>query len=163
MSWIQFFNCQNFNQCLKCYKSLRLSKLSKIVNIVKNCQNYQKLSKLSKYFSNVLFQPMACHMFQNQSVCQSVSQSVSDKVTYWAVRLSSGQLKTKPLQNIGQNIFPLRLLRILNANDAILNFYKTTTLGYTIHKRNTNICEEWPELPLLKCFKVFPLHDKMQI
>ena len=139
---------------LDCQNCQKLSTLSKIVKIIKNCQNCQNISQMS--CSNQWL--VIC-----SKISQSVSQSVSDKVTYWAVRLSSGQLKTKPPQNIGQNIFPLRLLRILNANDAILNFYKTTTLGYTIHKRNTNICEEWPELPLLKCFKVFPLHDKMQI
>ena len=38
-------------------------------------------------------------LFQNQKwLSQSVSQWVSDKVTYWAVRLSSGQLKRSYLE-----------------------------------------------------------------
>ena len=81
-------------------------KMSKIVKIVKNFQNCQKFSKLSKIVkmlvrSCFLITVIKClkghwslvSLFnvKKQKVGQWLSDSVSDKVTYWAVRW---QLKT---------------------------------------------------------------------
>ena len=85
-----------------------------MVQIVKNCQHHQKFQKWSKLSKIVrsclsitliiclkghkslgsLFEGVC--MFQNQkcdSVSQSVSHSLSDNVTYWAVRFLSIQLE----------------------------------------------------------------------
>ena len=109
-------NCQN------CKKLSVLSKVVKIINIVKgnmkNCPISSKLSKLSKYVkivkkivkmlvrSCLLITLIKCRKGHKCPewpsdtrwliLCSKIkSESLSDKVTYWAVRLSSGQLKTK--------------------------------------------------------------------
>ena len=63
-------------------------------------------------------------------VAQSVSQSVSDKVTYWAVRLSSGQLKIK-----GNSVFAwicalLRKIFLKYFSRIFLKYFLTVIFAY---------------------------------
>ena len=91
----------------KCQNSPKLSTLSKII---KNCQKLSKLSKLSNV-SQVMF-PHQCDQMSQRSLVSkrslfnvkkqkwlshSVTHSVSDKVTYWAVRW---QLKKLSLNGV---------------------------------------------------------------
>ena len=72
-------NCQKLLRLLKIVKIIKnrqhcwkLSNCQNCRKIVKNCQNCKKLSKLSKIVKEIK--------------SGSVSESVSDKVAYWAVR-----------------------------------------------------------------------------
>ena len=72
VSMTVFSKLSKFVSVVKNYK-----KLSKIAKIVQNCQKLSKLSKLSKIVKLV----KNCQRNQKW-----LTQSVSDKVTYWAVR-----------------------------------------------------------------------------
>ena len=90
-------SCKKLSKLLKLSTNVKIVKngkfFSKFVNIWQNLSKnivkfFQNCQKLLKKVSLVTFwHSMTCHMFQNQKwLTESVSQWVSDKVTYWAVR-----------------------------------------------------------------------------
>ena len=64
------------------WKSENFMKISKFS---KDCQKLSQMS-CSNQWLVIFFQAMNCFMFQNQKVTHSLTDSLSDKVTYWAVR-----------------------------------------------------------------------------
>ena len=85
-------NCQNCQKLLKIVKNCQnFSKFFKIFKIVKNCQNVSQVmfphhcDQMSQR-SLVSRVALWCQKTKGGSVSQWVSESVSDKVTYWAVR-----------------------------------------------------------------------------
>ena len=94
IDWIQVLNRQNCNRCLKCQVSQTVLQMVKIcLNIIKMQKVLKVLKVIKSCLLITLIRCLSDHKFLElffawqkwKSVSELVSQSVSDKVTYWAV------------------------------------------------------------------------------
>ena len=94
IDWIQVLNRQNCNRCLKCQVSQTVFQMVKIcLNIIKMQKVLKVLKVIKSCLLITLIRCLSDHKFLElffawqkwKSVSELVSQSVSDKVTYWAV------------------------------------------------------------------------------